>query len=94
LGRLYREARRGGVPVVDASRLATILSALRECLKASDTNSDVLVIRRVMVAPPELPIEEPPAIPEPVTPSIDRPSQPDAQPSRFSRILPEPVGIV
>ena len=55
---------------------------------------DVLVIQRVMVAAPELPIEEPPAIQEPVTPSIDRPSQPDAQPSRFSRILPEPVGIV
>ena len=55
---------------------------------------DVLVIQRVLVAPPEHPIEEPPAIPEPVTPSIDRPSRPDTQPTRFSRMLPEPVGIV
>jgi hypothetical protein len=55
---------------------------------------DVLVIQRVMVAPPEHPIEEPPAMPEPVTPSIDRPSRPDAQPTRFSRILPEPLGLV
>jgi hypothetical protein len=56
---------------------------------------DVLVIQRVMVTPPEHPIEEPPALPEPVTPSIDRPSRPDTQPTRFSRILPDqPLGIV
>src|SRR6202521_34226 len=56
---------------------------------------DVLVIQRVLVAPPEHPIEEAPAMPEPVTPSIDRPSRPDVQPSTFSRILPDqPLGIV
>jgi hypothetical protein len=54
----------------------------------------VLVIQRVLVAPPEHPIEEPPALPESVTPPIDRPSRPDTQPTRFSRMLPEPLGIV
>jgi hypothetical protein len=55
---------------------------------------DVLVIQRVMVAAPERAIETAPVMPEPVTPSIDRPSRPDTQPTRFSRMLPEPVGIV
>jgi hypothetical protein len=36
LGRLYRQARRGDVPVADASRLATILAAMRQCLEASE----------------------------------------------------------
>jgi len=36
LGRLYRQARRGEVPVADASRLATILSVMRQCLEASE----------------------------------------------------------
>ena len=36
LGRLYRQARRGDVPVTDASRLATILAAMRQCLEASE----------------------------------------------------------
>jgi hypothetical protein len=36
LGRLYRQARRGEVPVTDASRLATILTAMRQCLEASE----------------------------------------------------------
>jgi len=36
LGRLYRQARRGDVPVVDACRLATILAAMRQCLEASE----------------------------------------------------------
>jgi cell division protein ZapA (FtsZ GTPase activity inhibitor) len=35
LGRLYRQARRG-LPVADASRLATILAAMRTCLEASE----------------------------------------------------------
>jgi ribosomal protein L13E len=50
LGRLYREARRGGVPVVDASRLATILAALRECLKASDTERRVVELEALLAA--------------------------------------------
>jgi hypothetical protein len=36
LGRLYRQARWGEVPVVDASRLATILAAMRQCLEAGE----------------------------------------------------------
>ena len=36
LGRLYRHARRGEIPVADASRLATILAAMRQCLEASE----------------------------------------------------------
>ena len=36
LGRLYRQARRGDVAVADASRLATILAAMRQCLEASE----------------------------------------------------------
>jgi hypothetical protein len=36
LGRLYRHARWGDIPVGDASRLATILAAMRQCLEASE----------------------------------------------------------
>ena len=36
LGRLYRQARRGDVAVADASQLATILAAMRQCLEASE----------------------------------------------------------
>ena len=36
LGRLYRQARRGEVPVADASRLATILAVMRQCLESSE----------------------------------------------------------
>jgi Putative transposase of IS4/5 family (DUF4096) len=36
LGRLYRHARWGEIPVSDASRLATILAAMRQCLEASE----------------------------------------------------------
>ena len=36
LGRLYRHARWGEIPVADASRLAAILSAMRQCLEASE----------------------------------------------------------
>jgi hypothetical protein len=52
LGRLYKEARRGGVPVVDASRLATILSALRECLKASDMELRIVELEAMLTAEP------------------------------------------
>ena len=36
LGRLYRQARRGDVAVAGASRLATILAVMRQCLEASE----------------------------------------------------------
>jgi hypothetical protein len=62
LGRLYREARQSdGVSVADASRLATILGIMRQCLEASDIErrltemeaalaepSNVVPIRRVV----------------------------------------------
>jgi hypothetical protein len=41
LGRLYRQARRGDVAVADASRLATILAAMRQCLEASEVESRI-----------------------------------------------------
>jgi hypothetical protein len=52
LGRLYRQARRGGVPTADASRLATILSALRECLKASDMEQRINELEALLSAEP------------------------------------------
>jgi hypothetical protein len=36
LGRFYRHARQGEIPVADASRLATILAVMRQCLEASE----------------------------------------------------------
>jgi hypothetical protein len=36
LGRLYRQARRGELPVADASRLASVLSVARQCLETAD----------------------------------------------------------
>jgi hypothetical protein len=36
LGRLYRHARWGEIPVADASRLATILGIMRQCLESSE----------------------------------------------------------
>jgi hypothetical protein len=36
LGRLYRQAKRGELPITDASRLATILSVMRQCLESSE----------------------------------------------------------
>ena len=41
LGRLYRQARRGDVAVADASRLATILAAMRQCLEASELSVEL-----------------------------------------------------
>ena len=41
LGRLYRQARRGDVAVTDASRLATILAAMRQCLEVSEVESRI-----------------------------------------------------
>jgi hypothetical protein len=36
LGRLYRQARWDQITTADASRLATILGTMRQCLEASD----------------------------------------------------------
>jgi hypothetical protein len=36
LGKLYRQVRRGDVDALEGSRMAQILSALRQCLEASE----------------------------------------------------------
>jgi hypothetical protein len=36
LGKLYRQVRKGEVDALEGSRMAQILSALRQCLEASD----------------------------------------------------------
>ena len=36
LARMYREARRGEISASDASKLASVLAVLRQCLEASD----------------------------------------------------------
>ena len=41
LGRLYRHARWGEIPVADASRLATILGIMRQCLEASELETRI-----------------------------------------------------
>jgi hypothetical protein len=50
LGRLYRQARCGDVAVADASRLATILAAMRTCLEVSEVESRIAAMEAV-VAP-------------------------------------------
>jgi len=48
LGRLYRQARRGDVPVTDASRLATILAAMRQCLEASGARGRIAAMEAAL----------------------------------------------
>jgi hypothetical protein len=49
LGRLYRQARRGDVAVADASRLATILAAMRQCLEASELERRIAEMEAALV---------------------------------------------
>jgi hypothetical protein len=49
LGRLYRQARRGDVAVADASRLATILAAMRTCLEASELERRIAEMEAALV---------------------------------------------
>jgi hypothetical protein len=49
LGRLYRQARRGDVAVADASRLATILAAMRTCLEASELERRIVELEAALV---------------------------------------------
>lgn len=49
LGRLYRQARRGDVAVADASRLATILVAMRQCLEASELERRIAEMEAALV---------------------------------------------
>jgi hypothetical protein len=46
LGRLYRKARRGEIDVADASRLATMLGTLRQCLEAGDLERRVIELEK------------------------------------------------
>jgi hypothetical protein len=48
LGRLYRHARWGEIPVGDASRLATILAAMRQCLEASELERRIAEIEAAL----------------------------------------------
>jgi hypothetical protein len=48
LGRLYRQARRGDVPVTDARRLATILAVMRQCLEASELERRIADLEGVL----------------------------------------------
>jgi hypothetical protein len=51
LGRLYRLARRGELPISDASRLSTILVAMRQCLEASDMEKRIIEMEALLAAP-------------------------------------------
>ena len=44
LGKLYRQARNGRVSVADASRLATVLTALRGCLEVSEIEQRIAAL--------------------------------------------------
>ena len=50
LGRLYRHARRGEIPVADASRLATILGIMRQCLESSELESRIAQMEEAFTA--------------------------------------------
>jgi hypothetical protein len=50
LGRLYRQARWGEVPVADASRLATILAAMRQCLEAGEFERRIAEMEAAIVS--------------------------------------------
>jgi hypothetical protein len=52
LGRLYRHARWGEIPVGDASRLATILAAMRQCLESSELESRIAQMEAALADEP------------------------------------------
>jgi hypothetical protein len=45
----YRQARRGDVAVAHASRLATILAAMRQCLEASELERRIAEMEAALV---------------------------------------------
>jgi len=49
LARLYRYARWGEIPVADASRLATILAVMRQCLEASELEARIAQMEAALV---------------------------------------------
>jgi hypothetical protein len=46
LGRVYREARQGELPLADATRLASILSLMRSAIEGSDLERRVGVLEK------------------------------------------------
>jgi len=52
LAALYRRTRRGEVEVADASRLASVLSILRQCLEAGDVEQRLRVMEASLSAQP------------------------------------------
>ncbi len=46
LGKLYRKARRGEADVADASKMATMLGTLRQCLEAGDLEQRVIELEK------------------------------------------------
>jgi hypothetical protein len=45
---MYREARRGEISSADASRFATVLSVLKNCLEASDLEKRMAELEELM----------------------------------------------
>jgi hypothetical protein len=52
LGRLYRHARWGEIPAADASRFAMILTAMRQCLEASDLEARIAEMEAALETKP------------------------------------------
>ena len=52
LGRLYRQARWGEIPSAEASRLATILTAMRQCLESSDLETRIAEMEAALETKP------------------------------------------
>ena len=48
LARMYREARRGEISASDASKLASVLAVLRQCLEASDLEKRMAELEDVL----------------------------------------------
>jgi hypothetical protein len=51
LGRLYRAARRGDIETSDASKLASVLSIMRQCLEASDVEQRMALLEKALAEP-------------------------------------------
>jgi hypothetical protein len=58
LARMYREARRGEISASDASKLASVLAVLRQCLEASDLEKRMADLEELL-APDDNVIEFP-----------------------------------
>jgi hypothetical protein len=52
LAKLYRRTRRGEVDVADASKLASVLAILRQCLEAGDVEQRIRSLEATLAAQP------------------------------------------